>query len=59
METRYYETEDLPVSAVGREARIWFGDYSRPLPWSEVFLKATPISRREFDALRQLSSSSA
>lgn len=52
--TRYFETEDLPVSAVGREARIWFGDYSRPLPWSEVFLKATEISRPEFEQLRRL-----
>jgi hypothetical protein len=55
METvRYFEVDDLPISAVGRSARIWFGSSSRPLPWSEVFLKATEISREEFDDLRAL-----
>jgi hypothetical protein len=51
--TRYYESEDLPISAVGRKALIWRGSESRPLPWSEVFLKATEISRTEFEQLRR------
>jgi hypothetical protein len=32
-----------------------FCETSRPLPWSEVFFKATEISREEFDYLRRLS----
>ena len=55
MTERYLEVEDSPVSAVGREARIWQGSSSRPFPWSEVFFNGTPISRDEFYYLRRLS----
>jgi hypothetical protein len=45
---RFFEVDELPVSAIGRDATSWGGGKPRPYSWAETFCKGTEIGAMEF-----------